>query len=178
MQLIYPSTLKEIRFNLYTIIAYLKFLVKSTNEHGVHSPFVFDFVTKGLYQKKKIKTLFDKYAALKTLSKKEKKVLSKILNYFKIHTINFDVSNFSKATKKEYKILYINNLNSFSKINLEKLNSKHIILVDGIYANKQSYLTWQKVIQNKEITVSINLFYFGLVFFRKEQAKEHFKIRV
>jgi len=36
--------------------AYVKFLAKSTNQHGVHSPYVFDLVTKGLYNKsKKIK---------------------------------------------------------------------------------------------------------------------------
>jgi len=163
---------------LYTVIAYLKFLIKSTNEHGVHSPFVFDFVTKGLYQKKKIITICNESAELKTLSKKQKIVLSKILNYFKIHTLNFDVSNFSKATKKEYKMLYINNLSTIQKINLEKLNAKHIILVDGIYSNKQSFTQWQKIIQNKDATVSIDLFYFGLLFFRKQQAKEHFKIRV
>ncbi len=32
-------------------LAYVKFLAKSTNEHGVHSPFVFNLVTKGLYNK-------------------------------------------------------------------------------------------------------------------------------
>ena len=35
------------------IIAYIKFLLKSTNEHGVHSPFVYNFITKCLYDKKK-----------------------------------------------------------------------------------------------------------------------------
>ena len=34
-------------------LAYVKFLAKSTNQHGVHSPFVFDLVTKGLYNKSK-----------------------------------------------------------------------------------------------------------------------------
>lgn len=33
--------------------SYVKFLAKSTNQHGVHSPFVFDLVTKGLYKKSK-----------------------------------------------------------------------------------------------------------------------------
>ena len=33
----------------YPFKAYLRFLIRSTNEHGVHSPFVFDLVTKCFY---------------------------------------------------------------------------------------------------------------------------------
>jgi len=37
---------------LHQITSYLKFLAKSTNQHGVHSPFVFNLVTKCFYDKK------------------------------------------------------------------------------------------------------------------------------
>ena len=37
----------------HSIKSYLKFLWNSKNEHGVHSPFVFDLVTKCFYDKKK-----------------------------------------------------------------------------------------------------------------------------
>ena len=33
---------------MYQIIQYLKFLISSTNKHGVHSPFVYDLTTKCL----------------------------------------------------------------------------------------------------------------------------------
>ena len=36
----------------HIIKSYLKFLWNSKNEHGVHSPFVFDLVTKCFYDKK------------------------------------------------------------------------------------------------------------------------------
>lgn len=36
----------------YQIVAYFKFLRKSTNQHGVHSPFVYDLITKCFYDKK------------------------------------------------------------------------------------------------------------------------------
>ena len=36
----------------YQIVAYFKFLVTSTNQHGVHSPFVFHLVTKCFYDRK------------------------------------------------------------------------------------------------------------------------------
>ncbi len=35
----------------YIIKAYSRFLRKATNQHGVHSPFVYTFVTKCLYRK-------------------------------------------------------------------------------------------------------------------------------
>ena len=44
---------------MYQIIAYIKFLLKSTNQHGVHSPFVYDFITKCLYDKTKYKSYSD-----------------------------------------------------------------------------------------------------------------------
>ncbi len=48
---------------MFQIIAYFKFLLKSTNEHGVHSPFVFDLITKCFYNKKKLPVYatLDKY---------------------------------------------------------------------------------------------------------------------
>ena len=36
---------------LYQIKSYLKFLLRSTNQHGVHSPFVFDIITQCFYDK-------------------------------------------------------------------------------------------------------------------------------
>ncbi|WP_405566099.1 hypothetical protein [Polaribacter sp. Asnod6-C07] len=157
--------------------SYLKFLLKSTNQHGVHSPFVFDFVTKGLYQKINKTINFDKYSELKSLTKKQRKILSKILIYFKINKISFDISSFIEKSEN-YKILYIKNSTYLKNIDLKNLTSKHIILVDGIYQTKKTEQEWQNIIKKNDLTVSINLFYWGLIFIRKEQAKEDFRIRV
>ena len=71
----------------FNIISYLKFLLKSSNQHGVHSPFVFDFVTKSLYNNNQEIINFDNYLQLEYLSKKKIKILSKIVSYFQLKEI-------------------------------------------------------------------------------------------
>ncbi|WP_397446853.1 hypothetical protein [Polaribacter sp. R77954] len=112
------------------------------------------------------------------MSKKKSKLLSKIITYYQIETINFDKTAFKEKSKNTFKILYIKNLNNISTSYFSKLNSKHIIIIDDINATKKHQLKWSKIIQDNKVIVTINLFYFGLLFFRKEQAKENFKIRV
>nr|WP_321222994.1 class I SAM-dependent methyltransferase [uncultured Psychroserpens sp.] len=46
---------------MFQILQYIKFLFKSTNQHGVHSPFVYDLVTKCFYDK----TIYPEYMLLK-----------------------------------------------------------------------------------------------------------------
>ena len=156
------------------MFSYLKFLLKSQNQHGLHSPFVYDFITKGLYQQKiKNNEVLD-VNELKNLSKKQLKIFTKIVNYFKIKDIHFDIISFLENKNKSYKLLFIKDVSSIKNLNFNLLNSQHIIIVDQIYQHKRE---WQKIINLQEATVTIDLFYFGLIFFRKEQVKEHFIIR-
>ncbi|MEO9077418.1 MAG: class I SAM-dependent methyltransferase, partial [Gelidibacter sp.] len=46
---------------MHRILSYIKFLLKSKNQHGVHSPFVYDLLTKCFYDK----TNYLEYEALK-----------------------------------------------------------------------------------------------------------------
>ncbi len=155
----------------FKIISYFKFLYYSTNQHGVHSPFVYQFVTKGLYKKMETTTLIDNYNSLKSLSKKEQKILSKIITYFNVDTISFD----SIASKNNNNLLFIQQLNHKTFI---KPKSNYCVVIKDIHQSKVTFSNWQKLIKNPKATVTIDLFYFGLLFFRKEQAKEHFIIRV
>ena len=154
--------------------SYLKFLIKSQNQHGLHSPFVYDFITKGLYQQEIKNNDLLNLNELKNLSKKQLIIFTKIVNYFEIKHINFDVNSFIKNENKTYKLLFTKDLSSLKNINFKRLNSHHIILIDAIYQHKKE---WQKLINLQDVTVTIDLFYFGLIFFRKEQVKEHFIIR-
>lgn len=53
-----------------------------------------------------------------------------------------------------------------------------VLVFDDIHWSKEMEQAWKEISQNKQVTLSIDLFFIGLIFFRKEnKAKEHFTIR-
>jgi hypothetical protein len=153
-------------------LKYFIFLLTATNQHGVHSPFVFNYVTKCIYSKKKFST------------KKSLNILLKTLEYFDISTINCncDQTEIINSIKHNFpnieidntssKFKYFDNLKDFKLSNYMN-NSVVFINNTGSHNNQ-----WINIIKNKKITVSINLFFCGILFFRKEQVKQDFKIRI
>ncbi|TGV04403.1 O-methyltransferase [Flavivirga rizhaonensis] len=256
---------------MYQIIQYIKFLVKSTNQHGVHSPFVFNLVTKCFYDKTNydaykhilnyIKdllknrtsiTVSDLGAGSQVMKQKERsissmaknagstnkraKLLYRLVNYFnpktilelgtslgisthvmsladqetKITTIEGcpNISEFSKANFKKSNLSNIdiktgdfnNVINQLLPNNydlvffdgnhqkeatleyfetlLQTTNNGSIFIFDDIYWSKGMTEAWESIKQHPKVTVTIDTFFWGFVFFRKEQVKEHFVIRV
>lgn len=144
----------------------------------MHSPFVYDFVTKGLYKKgKSIHNLKD-FDGVDTLSKKEKIILSKIVDYFKIKDFLIINNNITYTSGKTNKYLYIKSLNYLKNISTDFLKNHKLIIVHGIYHSKEHQSIWKSTLEKTTNIVSVNLYYFGLIFYRPQQAKEHFKIRV
>ncbi|HWY97767.1 MAG TPA: class I SAM-dependent methyltransferase [Bacteroidia bacterium] len=52
-----------------------------------------------------------------------------------------------------------------------------VFVFDDIRWSDGMYRAWQEIIKEPSATVTIDLFSFGLVFFRKAQVKEHFTLR-
>jgi len=163
---------------IFKLASRIQFLVTSTNQHGVHSPFVFDFVTKGLYQKSKKIAIKNDFLSTQNLSKKEEKILSKICYYFKVEQIFTNYTELENGLDNNYKLLFINIIENFIFDKIMLNSSKSFLVFHGIYKNPKAYQKWKLICKNKQATVTIDLYYFGLIFFRKEQVKEHFKIRV
>lgn len=163
---------------IFRILAYINYLIRSKNQHGIHSPFVFDFVTKGLYQRQKNQRNLNLNSTDLAFSKAEGKLLKKILNYFQIEDEFNRIINSTKTLGDNYKILYYNNLKNFNIDSLNRDSSVEMLIIRRIHQSKESEGKWQEIINFKSATVTMDLFYFGLVFFRKEQRKEHFIIRV
>jgi predicted O-methyltransferase YrrM len=60
---------------------------------------------------------------------------------------------------------------------LPKLNEHSILIFDDIHWSEEMELAWKQIQEHSEVTVTIDLFFIGLVFFRKEnKVKQHFQI--
>ena len=61
---------------------------------------------------------------------------------------------------------------------LPKTNNDSILVFDDIHWSSEMEAAWETIKNNTAVTCSIDLFFIGLVFFRKEfQEKQHFRIR-
>ena len=60
---------------------------------------------------------------------------------------------------------------------LPKLSNKSIVIFDDIYWSKGMKEAWNIVKEHPKVTVTIDLFWIGLVFIKPDQVKEHFKIK-
>jgi len=61
---------------------------------------------------------------------------------------------------------------------LAKVDANTVFVFDDIHWSKEMEEAWEQVKQHSIVTLTIDLFFIGLVFLRKEQkAKEHFVIR-
>ena len=66
----------------------------------------------------------------------------------------------------------------FFKSCLPLVNNNSVIVFESIHRSKEMERVWEKVKSHSKVTISIDTFQWGLIFFRKEQQKEHFTIRI
>ncbi|MBK0384497.1 class I SAM-dependent methyltransferase [Pedobacter sp. SD-b] len=60
---------------------------------------------------------------------------------------------------------------------LPHVNKDSVIIFDDIYWSGGMQEAWEMIKEHPQVTVTIDLFWIGLVFFKKDQAKEHFKVK-
>ena len=183
---------------IFRIQSYLQFLWHSKNEHGVHSPFVFLLLTQGLYNKKLRLTANDLSNQNERVSKKQQ-LLYKIIRYFEpksiltiganpfekeiialgnpkaIIDIDIDIAIYNCVYIHSQEFQFITNERIEQLLNTTENDSFWI--VENIHANAGAEALWKILKQNPKVTITIDTYHFGLVFFRREQVEEHFIIR-
>ena len=195
---------------------YFQFLLKSSNQHGVHSPFVYQLITKCLYKKidkdswKTFQTSNNKLLKNKKIknSHKKAKILLKLIHYLKpknnleiANSLNLEVTALAMNSSNSCVTTIANTPLEISEVTLNRkfdcvyfhknqitlktfntclkaINNNSFFIFNDIYENSETIKNWSSIKNHTKVKVSLDLFYFGVIFFRKEQAKEHFKIRI
>ena len=60
---------------------------------------------------------------------------------------------------------------------LSKIHNDSIFVFDDIHWSKEMEEAWEAIIDHPLVTVSLDLFRLGVVFFRKECTKQHYVLR-
>lgn len=105
-----------------------------------------------------------------------------------IHNIEFINSHFDRAlpvlfTKiNSLDLLYVDGNHTYEatlnyfKLALEKKQNSSVFIFDDIYWSPQMTKAWKEIQKHPSVTLSIDTFYFGLVFF-KEEVKEKIDLK-
>ncbi len=251
--------------------SYLRFLWHSGNQHGLHSPFVFDLVTKCFYNKECRKSYQVLSAHREALAKdtreilvedlgsgsrvfksnlravnaiaknaginsKRAELLNRLVDYFEaeevleigtsvgLATMALSVDNqkakittvegctktamvaaeyFSKfgmstiisevekfeifikniPISKKYDFIYFDGNHTkeatitYFKSLLKTTHNNSVWIFDDIHWSAEMAVAWEFIKSQPEVTVTIDTFQWGFVFFRQEQHKQHFVIR-
>ena len=162
------ATLRETMQHI--IKSYLKFILHSKNEHGVHSPFVFDLVTKCFYASY-FPTESSNYPSTNQL-------IIKTIHYLNLkECVRFDAQQ-ELNTIVNGLIVSGDSLKNFSiEKTIPLCTNETCIFLENIHQTKENEIVWKKLHKDHRITVSIETFNLGLLFIRKEQKKEHFILK-
>jgi len=184
----------------FKLKSYFSFLLKSTNQHGVHSPFVYDLITQCFYAKtpknlavtnKKLTLLirlvayFQPKSMLEIKSSSEMNTLAPLFDNSEIKITTLETPNDIKniaQQKVDFVFFNSNKLKEDVRTSFEScLKATHnntMFVFNNIHASVETEKAWKTIKKHSNVTVSIDTYQLGLVFFRKEQEKEHFIIRV
>jgi len=73
--------------------------------------------------------------------------------------------------KKEPCIRYFNQI-------LNHCHNETILIFDDIHWSDEMEEAWKQIKKNEKVKVSVDLFHFGLIFFREQMSEQHFTIRI
>jgi predicted O-methyltransferase YrrM len=102
--------------------------------------------------------------------------------------INLEVTEFnaylSKLQTLNFKLIYFDGNHSkkatldYFELLLPTITNETVWIFDDIHWSSEMEEAWEIIKKHPKVTVTIDTFQWGLVFFRREQPKEHFTIRV
>jgi len=140
---------------IYKVLRFVSHIFNSSNQYSVHSPVVYKLLTECIY-------------------KEERKILKKNIQFLNLRLVNL--------YKKQFLIHTIDNIFSNKVSEILEANGRKkentILLIKNIKL-KNEYSCWKKLIMGKEIQVSIDFYYFGILILKVHKLqKQDYIIRL
>ncbi|MFC3198679.1 hypothetical protein ACFOET_13720 [Parapedobacter deserti] len=143
--------------------------VLAKSRHGTHSPFVYRLVDEVIYARQR----------MGEPKNKVKRLIARLAYRFSAqHVYEFGAGlpcgplDFVVAEAKNPELLSHQLWQYW-----HALHHGSVLIVLDIYRDERMKRLWQAIKRKPEVTVTVDLFHAGLVFFHPGQAKEDFKIR-
>ncbi|MES2479627.1 MAG: hypothetical protein V4561_11095 [Bacteroidota bacterium] len=160
----------------YTFFQRIQYWLIAKNRHGVHSPFVYDFVEKILNGRLTDKNFSQsRYWKQVGFTSKQSIILDRICSYYNIHSIHLPGNQIEFTTSNSGIRLLI-----YSELSQIELNNhcSDIVIVLNPRSSLAKYLNWRRLTTEPGITLSLDIFEMGIFFFRKEfLVKQHFILK-
>ena len=116
------------------------------------------------------------------------KVAQEQFRKFGLTNINSEVTEFnaylSKLQTLNFKLIYFDGNHQkqatldYFELLVPTITNETVWIFDDIHWSSEMEEAWKIIKNHPKVTVTIDTFQWGLVFFRREQPKEHFAIRV
>jgi len=171
--------------------SYWKFLLKSSNQHGIHSPFVYFLITECFYKKHNKINYNNGNGFHNSIKNKHLNVLDDFINYFNVNkytlicknALHFKILhnlNSCIATDKIEKtdLIYINTLKDNIKYCIEvlgKQKNNSVLIIETPYQHPNK---WEELKNKINTYIVVDTYYWGFIFKREQQRPEEFKIRL
>ena len=129
----------------------------------------------------KITTLEENEQVVKAIKEIFKKNTVKNVKFL---TGNFDITLPRVFNNNTYDFIHFKGscanktILKYFESSLLAIDNNSVFLFENIHSNKESEKVWNYIKKHEKVTVTIDTFFWGFVFFRKEQEKEHFIIRI
>jgi predicted O-methyltransferase YrrM len=113
-------------------------------------------------------------------------IAKKQLHDFHVSNVEIIIGEFSesikKLPKKKYDLIYFDGNHSkeatlqYAQDLLPTITNETVWIFDDIHWSSEMTEAWKAIQKIPEVTATIDSFWLGFVFFRKEQNKEHFSV--
>ena len=220
------------------LLSFLKYLLQRKTKYSVHSPFVYDFMTKVLYDKGsnrdydtmlRISRLLDGKRFANRPRRKEARLLYRLVNYFEpdtvltfgrlsaLNTSALALGNLQTKVYLEQSPDFLETLNSMGVVNANlirrdgdeeeqferentgfvyyslddfgddgwnnleegfgEVDEDSVLVFEGIHHSHRTEAAWEAIKANEDVTLSIDVYSIGLVFFREGIEKQDFVLK-